>query len=621
MKLIKTLKDNFFLFENVAQAEKIMREIDLPLDNPKYLEFKKILAKNNNINYIGILMSLSKQKMSPNNENKEEIIDDSNQLYNLILDNKQYLNYLPNKINDYKNYETLLYDLSNLKDKSLLNKFARLMTNKDIKKDIINSHSSILNNNIIYYFDNLEGTKFASVFKKKISKYKTVGQISNYLSLVVKFHKEGFEYDKWLEKIKSNPKHFKIVYNDEKTERILIITKSWNALRSIGSPSWCIYNNYDSYIDYTNQETYTQYVFLDFSTDDLNYSIIGFTMNTDGEITASHLMNDEALDNAKRYFNQIGVTIKFKKINTDYLKVKEIKESFKNIEAKNYQQESDYQNNYADEYPHDSKTNVHYRSLAKLKLILGEYYFDENSYSGDKAYVVYKRDASNQIVKNLNEIQSTEIIAAYLLAYLNNFQNLRMFLDYRGELTDINVFHEKIFENLNTSQVFVDALIKIFIRYKDFKRDTYLAFINYFRKVFKDEKVLFNIIRQRKTINSLPYSDYEFFNLKDAENMKAKILNKIQKSRREGYVDLTIQEVKEGIKLGLGGTLKKLYLPLIPYFMENPVDYDSMLIFKELGFTQYLVDAIKYKADNFGKTSLNSIEYSMLEYNNKAFKQ
>ena len=54
---------------------------------------------------------------------------------------------------------------------------------------------------------------------------------------------------------------------------------------------------------------------MDFTSPDIKYSVIGFTMDVNNEVSASHLLDDTHVNDITSYLKQIGVLYKFKSIN------------------------------------------------------------------------------------------------------------------------------------------------------------------------------------------------------------------------------------------------------------------------------------------------------------------
>ena len=58
MKFKNILAEQLMLMEDVAKAEKILKIIQVPLDDPDYVAFKQRLAADNSIGFLGIIINL-----------------------------------------------------------------------------------------------------------------------------------------------------------------------------------------------------------------------------------------------------------------------------------------------------------------------------------------------------------------------------------------------------------------------------------------------------------------------------------------------------------------------------------------------------------------------------------
>ena len=131
--------------------------------------------------------------------------------------------------------------------------------------------------------------------------------------------------------------------------------------------------------------------------------------------------------------------------------------------------------------------------------------------------------------------------------------------------------------------------------------------------VLNPKEKVFEIIKLRKNKTSEEYTPVEFHNIKNTTNLKSKLFNKIQKSRREGVIDLTSQEVTYGVQNGLKLLLVNLYKQLLPYFSENDLNYEHATIYKILVMEKDIFEVIKNKKVY---RPLNTIEQSIFDINN-----
>ena len=650
MKIIEVIGE-MLLSENVNQAEKLLKTYNIPFDNPEYIEFKNTLLKNNNIGYLGPLINMAQVNKYIMNDSTE-LFKKLNEVYGLMLQNKNLLNNLPNKIHEYTSYYNLIQDINELERKNVLKKFTNLIVDKDLKFEINSLGGDGSSNwktgfydDIIYYFKNVDNTPQSKMFTKKINKYKDINDIFDFLNTIVTFHKKGFFYEKYVKK--GNGKNIKLVYRDDENERLLFIVTDSEGIREIGSPSWCI-NSKDAFNDY-NRDDKIQYVFLDFTSPDIKYSVIGFTMNVNNEVSASHLLDDTHVNDITSYLKQIGVLYKFTSINREIIIIKKNNEKYFKLKSNNYNDEQNYmvyyQNissflNMVDDGTYDLFSVINYGedSMGYSLPCVDEKgnpivrrlsdYDEEDKYfvridSIKKIFLWYinkdllKIKTINLFINRLNHI--LDIFKEFKIPIIKN--NADDYDDYNNPLfrfshfITVNLFDNDDLLTINESSdkdLINTSLIKVFTRYVNLDEITYKWFIKKLMVLNPKEKV-FEIIKLRKNKTSEEYTPVEFHNIKNTTNLKSKLFNKIQKSRREGVIDLTSQEVTYGVQNGLKLPLVNLYKQLLPYFSENDLNYEHATIYKILGMEKDIFEVIKNKKVY---TSLNSIEQSIYHINN-----
>ena len=657
MKIMEVIGE-ILLSENVNQAEKLLKTYNIPFDNPEYIEFKNTLLKNNNIGYLGPLINMAQVNKELINDSTE-LFKKLNEVYGLMLQNKNLLNNLPKKIHEYTSYYNLIQDINELERKSVLKKFTNLIVDKNLKFEINSLGGDGSSNwktgfydDIIYYFKNIDNTPQSKMFTKKINKYKDINDIFDFLNTIVTFHKKGFFYEKYVKK--GNGKNIKLVYRDDKNERLLFIVTDSEGIREIGSPSWCI-NSEDAFNNYNSNDK-IQYVFLDFTSPDIKYSVIGFTMNDENEVSASHLLDDTHINDVTSYLKNIGVLYKFKSINKEIVIIKKNNEKYVNLKSTNYDDKENYMtyyqniliffnintNNVDYDYP-----NFHFIETIESGYDSRGHYLpcldkENNSFKGwnyltktriQDQYSIrieyVKKIFISWINEDLSEIKTINLFITRLTHLLDIFKKFKIpiikntdyYDDYNNPLfrfshfITVNLFDNDDLLKIDGSSdkdLINTSLIKVFTRYVNLDEITYNWFIKKLMVLNPKEKV-FEIIKQRKNKTSEEYTPVEFHNIKNTTNLKSKLLNKIQKSRREGAIDLTSQEVTYGIQNGLKLLLVNLYKQLLPYFSENDLDYEHATIYKILGMEKDIFEVIKNKKDY---TSLNSIEQSIFDINN-----
>jgi hypothetical protein len=650
MKIIEVIGE-ILLSENVNQAEKLLKTYNIPFDNPEYIEFKNTLLKNNNIGYLGPLINMAQVN--------KELMNDStlfkvlNTVYRLMLENKNLLNNLPKKIHEYTSIYVLIVDINELERKSVLKKFTNLLVDKNLKFEINSLGGDGSSNwktgfydDIIYYFKNIDKTPQSKMFTKKINKYNDINDIFDFLNTIVTFHKKGFFYEKYVKK--GNGKNIKLVYRDDENERLLFIVTDSEGIREIGSPSWCI-NGEDAFKDY-NRDDKIQYVFLDFTSPDIKYSVIGFTMDVNNEVSASHLLDDTHVNDITSYLKQIGVLYKFTSINKEIIIIKKNNEKYFKLKSNNYNDEQNYmvyyQNilsflNIDDDGSYDLFSVINYGedsmgySLPCVDAKGNPIVKRLSDYDDEKDRYFVRIDSIKKIFisfinKDLLKIKTINLFINKLNYILDIFKEFKIpiiknntdhYDDYDNPIfrfshfITVNLFDNDDLLTINESSdkdLINTSLIKVFTRYVNLDEITYNWFIKKLMVLNPKEKV-FEIIKQRKNKTSEEYTPVEFHNIKNTTNLKSKLFNKIQKSRREGVIDLTSQEVTYGVQNGLKLPLVNLYKQLLPYFSENELNYEHATIYKILGMEKDIFEVIKNKKVY---TSLNSIEQSIYYINN-----
>ena len=647
MKFRSIIAEQLLLMEDVAKAEKLLKQYSIPLDNPDYSELKQKMAQDNAIGFLGIVMNvvfdrfkieLTAIDQSRNQSNIKTVFAVCGHIYSKIMNNRNDLNFLPKPLSQYTELVYLERDLNNIPKLKLTKRFANLIIDKNLKAQVI--EKSLNNNDLKYYFENIDGTPDAKTFKQKLNRYKTYDEIVKYLETYINFHRNDFNYEKIMKKVNERG-DLKVLYN--KDEKVLVHVTSHEGLKAIGSPTWCIYNSSQNYSEYTKGGLYNQYVFFNFDeTVYSEYSMIGFTM--DGtRITASHLMNDDHIDDVMGYLNNIGVYPKIKAINTELEKIKRNKEVVDehlktlstledDVSLPKNEKMGEYRNSikyilksimndpgmYGGEYEPDDFISYHIfyvnnidRVQKSFKTLFTKFFNDLFSNESDQNILITKLMNSVKFLQNfiwlkVKEGYDEEGDSAIIDLTFQNF-NL---------LSDSSFFYET-----NTTQNPLSAITnlfkKLFINFKEMDGQTYGTILNTLKRWEVSDEEINNLIRFRKTKYGEDYSHMEFHNLKSKGNLTPNIYNKIQRARRGDDVDITYQEVQYGIEKGMKNTLANYFRALLPQFEEYQVDLDDARIYKVLGMSKELKDIILKKYNMMGgdqnPNSINSIERSILD--------
>lgn len=639
MKFKNILAEQLMLMEDAAKAEKILKIIQVPLNDPDYVAFKQRLAADNSIGFLGIIINLVYIALNDHSDIQKIITDypenkvhylerlwaHSTHIYEKLKANRQDLSLLPKKLTEYTDLIDLEMDINRIQFKKKVKKFANLIIDKNLRSrlDEVNLHVEI-----DYYFTNIEGTPAEVRLKNKLSRYKTPQDLKTYLVSFIKFHKLGISYDSIMEKVKSS-NDLRVVY--DKDEKLLVLVNSFEGLRLIGSPSWCIYDSKEQYDNYTANNR-NQYVFFNFDENvEENYMVIGFTMNGD-QISASHLMDDTHIDNVINYLNNIGVYPKFKSINTELERIKRDKQNVDKLIK-------DINKLLDDEDTDIGDKNRTYQKAIKdiVKSIVGdiglymqEEDFNFNVYNSKKLQVLTStyKDLFTKYLNDLSNANPNVVVMKLtnMIKFLQNYVwiNFREYYDGDGGWDvfiegsrKLNLLHAGFFNRVKKTNDVKNALKKIFVNLKELEQETYRNLTYELISFDVSDDEINELIRLRKTKHGGDYSHTEFYRIKDKANLSSTVLNKIQRVRRGEDVEISYQEVEYGIKKGLKNTLINYYRSILPQFMEQQVDLDDSRIYRSLGLGGELKKIVQDKYNMMGGDnnpySINSIERSILD--------
>ena len=241
---VRSVLRESIILENAAQAEKVLKMNDVPLDDPDYLEFKQKISQNNNIGYLGFIV-----KLSTKNKFYKVLAND---IYDLIIANKNTINKLPKPLMKYDDYDSLKKDLDNSVKLQLINKLSKKLTNEKIKNELVN-YVDDLN-----FIDNIEFFLKArsadrKEFMEKTDKYKTAQEFVDEFAAFVNELRLGFKYNIVLSKISSmDDSEIKVLLTDKSRQMILARILKYSASKEIGSKSWCIVGQESYFNQYTN---------------------------------------------------------------------------------------------------------------------------------------------------------------------------------------------------------------------------------------------------------------------------------------------------------------------------------------------------------------------------------
>lgn len=125
---------------------------------------------------------------------------------------------------------------------------------------------------------------------KKIARFKTSEDLN--LALNQFINSFGFSYEGIINK--ANDLGIDILSKDNNT--VILKIDNFEQSSAIGSASWCICSSATYFNSYTSNES-KQYFIFDFNKEkSSNESLIGITLNKEGNLNAAHLKNDESID-------------------------------------------------------------------------------------------------------------------------------------------------------------------------------------------------------------------------------------------------------------------------------------------------------------------------------------
>lgn len=646
MKFRNIIAEQLMLMENVGQAEKVLKDLNIPLDDPEYLRIKNMVVSDNSAGFLGLMFNLMKlwanEALAPDTGNTfvppVAIFEGVNKLYALIKKHRQDLHLLPQKVADYKDYKQLIIDLNRIPNNKVLKKFANLIPNKDVKNRILGIQASGKYMDLIQrYLDVIHDTQYGKMFVKKINRYSDADKLLDYLEVIEMFYNLNISYESILSKAGSRS-DLQVVYN--KDRRIILLIKSYDAMRDVGSPSWCIYDSRSQYDNYTKNGSANQYIFYDFGDEvsNMSYSMIGFTMEG-SQITASHLMNDEHIADVMSYLNKIGVYPKLRIINTELEKIRKDKDTIDGYINDINRLTKGWYGGHDSEKKEDYYTSIYHilnTIVDSISNYDSDYFMEElETVSLDYLSIKYKKLFSGFLNANDNinyNVLITKITS--IVKFLQDYPYMVFDWDYDSdgdyryvklkENKRVNLLYNGFFDKLNKRNDLLVALKKVFINFKEMESKTYSTFINTFYNWDVSEDEVNKLIRLRKTKQGEDYSDVEFHRIKDTGDLSSMILKKIQDTRRGQTefkipldVGLTFQQVKYGVDKGLKNILFNYYKKLLPQFIDKQVGFEEARIYQILGLGKDLKDVVLKKYNMMGgnqnPNSINSIERSVLD--------
>ena len=134
---IKRLLKEGLLNEDVKLAEKLLKQKNVPLDNPKYLELRAYLGQKN----IGFLGQIVRLALAANNVPLMTVGE-------YVIENKELIRSLPNQLFSYATFNDLSMAVESLKNSRVVKKVVNMLTNKSLGNSLLafEPDSSMVNN-------------------------------------------------------------------------------------------------------------------------------------------------------------------------------------------------------------------------------------------------------------------------------------------------------------------------------------------------------------------------------------------------------------------------------------------------------------------------------------------
>ena len=267
---------SYKIFENVQQAKSILKRLNIPEKDKRYLDLRTMLKDH--LGYLGWFTKMSYECGISYNE--------LSALFNNIINNPAVIQNLPKSVIQYDNYEKLIDDYiraeQEVNAKRIWNEFPA--DQKGFFR--INwERPTTENKKLFELLNRLYKLKDRNNFIRKISRYKTKSELVEALKNFVKGVR-GTTFPTILKQVQNSGAS--IVHQDPNND-IIVCQVDYNQINDLGSnSSWCIVRSkgtFDSYADGINLQ------YIVFLTDETgNKSKIGVTYGL--KYRTAHLLND-----------------------------------------------------------------------------------------------------------------------------------------------------------------------------------------------------------------------------------------------------------------------------------------------------------------------------------------
>ena len=295
---IKRLLKEGLLNEDVKLAEKLLKQKNVPLDNPKYLELRAYLGQKN----IGFLGQIVRLALASNNVPLMTVGE-------YVIENKELIRSLPNQLFSYATFNDLSMAVESLKNSRVVKKVVNMLTNKSLGNSLLGFEpDSTMVNNLTRFLK--LGSSDRKEFLAKSDNYRTVDIFYDKLGVFID-DVYNFNFKTVLSTINSmDNNEINVLYS--KNNMILARIVKYSASKAIGSKSWCIVGS-----EYHENGNNYQYFFFNFDIDiEPNERMIAFTMDKVNNITACHDRYDKSFNDVIKYLSDIGIKSKIFEINS-----------------------------------------------------------------------------------------------------------------------------------------------------------------------------------------------------------------------------------------------------------------------------------------------------------------
>ncbi len=611
---IKRLLREGLLDEDVKLAEKLLKQNNIPLESPKYLELRDYLGQKN----IGFLGQIVRLTLASNNVPLMTIGE-------YVIENKELIRGLPNQLFSYATFNDLSIAVESLKNSRVVKKVVNMLTNKSLGNSLLEFEpdSSMVNN--LTKFLKL-GSSDRKEFLVKSDNYQTVDIFYDKLDVFIDYI-YNFNYNTVLSTINSmNNDAISLLYS--KNNMILARIIKYSASKAIGSKSWCIVGSEYQFNEYTENGKNFQYFFFNFDIDiEPNERMIAFTMDKDNNITACHDRYDKVFKNVIRYLTDIGIKSKVFEINSRQRQLDKLGSVEDKLTGKAYKRYETYlsygKRKYVingKEYTRDSFPRNYNDKLKLLSRKLLEFLFSKDV--NGKNHLDIHIDKFEHIpitiydVNDYNKIIAKDSmnIVHYMLNNFDKVNNNEYEYEYKSPIGwggEEDTYNDK--EAVYSKEGLIEILKKIYISNIKMTKDSKVA-INRF---LSDNGVdILKLAQLKKGKNNQDLTSSEFGMLANrGEDMKASIQNKLSGLRRGEDINLNPMEINYAIDNGFKPIIEKYYKDMLPSFGENQLSYDNLNIYKKLGLLDDVSKVIVSKVNNYGIETLNSIEKSIYDMN------